>query len=170
MNKLVSLALIATSLAVSARALVVGVDAGYLVDAKEEYISARLGHALKTDANLTHHAEIEVGFTRQKESGLKGDFAPVTVNYRAESKAEKLGYYFGGGIGFARTKVSGLGVSDSGTSFAAQAFAGLTYNVSATVALHGGVKYIWIDDVELFGVTADVGDDIAISGGISFKF
>jgi opacity protein-like surface antigen len=175
MNKLVSIALIASSLAVSARALVVGVDAGYLVDAKDEYISARLGHAFKTDANLSHQVEIEVGYTSEKESGFTGDLLPVTVNYRAESKAEKLGYYFGAGVGFARMEISGPGsgvpkISDNDSSFAAQAFAGLSLNASPTVVLHAGVKYIWIDDVKLFGINAEVGDDLAITGGISFKF
>jgi opacity protein-like surface antigen len=175
MNKLVSLALIATSLAVSARALVVGVDAGYLLDGEDEYVSARLGHAFKADANLAHHVEIEVGFISDKEAGFKGEILPVTLNYRAESKAEKLGYYFGVGAGLARTEVSGPGsgvprISDNDSSFAAQAFAGLSYNASPAVVLHAGVKYIWIDDVKLFGINAEVGDDIAITGGISFKF
>ncbi|HEX2861238.1 MAG TPA: outer membrane beta-barrel protein [Lacunisphaera sp.] len=175
MKKLASLALIATSLAVSAQALVVGVDAGYLLDAKEEYISARLGHEFKADTNLGHSAEIEVGYTGQKEAGIKASSMPVTINYRAESKAEKLGYYFGAGAGLARTELKAPGsgvptISDSDTSFAAQAFAGLTYHASATVSLHAGVKYIWIDDVKLLGINAEVGDDVAFSGGLSIKF
>lgn len=176
MNKLVSLALVASSLAVSAPAFVGGFDVGYLTDAKEEYISARLGHVFATDTNLAHQVEIEIGYTSQKDSGVEGDFLPVTVNYRAESKAgEKLGYYFGLGAGFARTKVTipGSGVmyiSDKGSSFAAQAFTGLSYSLAPTTALHLGVKYIWIDDVDLLGTSVDVGDDFVLSAGISFQF
>lgn len=171
MKKFVSLALIATSLAVSARALTLGADVGYLVDGGEEYISARLGHTLKSSNSLNHQVEVEAGFSSQKDSGVKGDFLPVTLNYRAESiAANKLGYYFGAGAGFSRTKVAGFGVSDSGTSFAAQAFVGLSYQVSATTTFHAGTKYIWIDDVELFGIKAEVGDDVVLSAGLSVKF
>jgi opacity protein-like surface antigen len=176
MKKFVSLALIAASLAVSARALVVGADAGYLIDAEEEYISGRIGHAFASNDSLVHHVELELGYTSQKEAGAKGSFLPVTVNYRAESiAANKLGFYYGVGGGFARTKVSlpGSGVptiSDSGTSFAAQAFVGLSYQVSANGTFHLGAKYIWIDDVELLGIDAEVGDDIALSAGFSVKF
>lgn len=176
MKKFVSLALIAASLAVSARALVVGADAGYLIDAEEEYISGRIGHAFKSDDSLVHHVELELGYTSQKEAGAKGSFMPVTVNYRAESiAANKLGFYFGGGAGFARTKVSfpGSGVptiSDSGTSFALQGFVGVSYQVSTNGAFHLGAKYIWIDDVDILGSSAEVGDDFAFSAGFSVKF
>lgn len=171
MKKFVSLALIAASLAVSARALVVGADAGYLLDSEEEYISGRIGHAFSSDDSLVHHVELELGYTNEKESGVKGSILPLTVNYRAESiAANKLGFYFGVGAGLARTKVSGFGLSDSGTSFAAQALVGLSYQVSANGALHLGVKYIWIDEVELLGIGTDVGDDVALSAGFSVKF
>lgn len=173
MKKFVSLALIAASLAVSARALVVGADAGYLLDSQEEYISGRIGHAFASNDSLVHHVELELGYSSQKESGGKGSFLPVTVNYRAQSiAANKLGFYYGVGAGFARTKVSinVPSLSDSGTSFAAQAFVGLSYQVSDNGALHLGVKYIWIDDVDLLGSSIEVGDDIALSAGFSVKF
>lgn len=176
MKKFVSLALIAASLAVTARALVFGADAGYLIDSEEEYISGRLGHAFKSDDSLIHHVEFEVGYSNQKEGGAKGSFLPVTVNYRAESiPANKLGFHFGAGAGVARTKVSGPGsgvptISDSGTSLALQAFVGLSYRVSDNGAVHVGAKYIWIDDVELFGINANIGDDFALSAGFSVRF
>lgn len=176
MKKFVSLALIATSLAVSARALTLGADVGYLIDSEEAFYSARLGHVVKTDDSLNHQFEIEAGYSSQNESGVKGSFLPVTINYRAESiAANKLGYYFGVGAGFARTRIkfSGSGlpsISDSGTSFAAQGFVGLTYQASATTSLHVGAKYIWIDDVKLLGSSIEVGDDVAFSAGISVKF
>ncbi len=171
MKKFVSLALVAASLAVSARALVVGADAGYLIDSEEEYISGRVGHAFASNDSLIHQVELELGYSNQKESGVKGSFLPLTVNYRAESiAANKLGFYYGIGAGLARTKVSGFGVSDSDTSFAAQGFVGLSYQVSANGAIHLGVKYIWIDDVKLLGSSIDVGDDVALSAGFSVKF
>jgi opacity protein-like surface antigen len=171
MKKFVSLALIAASLAVSASALNVGVEAGYLTDAKEEYISARLGYQLQSKDTLSQEIGLEIGYTSQKDSGIKGDFIPVTANYRFESTAaNKLGYYFGAGAGVAFTDVSGFGVSDNGSSFAAQAFTGLSYQVTDSVKLHVGIKYIWIDDVELFGTKVEVGDDLAITAGLSARF
>jgi hypothetical protein len=172
MKKFVSLVLLATSLAVSARAaVIVGADVGYLVDGEEVYYSARVGLPVAASNTLTHQVELELGYTSQEDSGAEGDFVPLTVNYRFESTpASKLGYYFGAGAGIAFTDVSGFGVSDDGSSFAAQAFAGLTYQANPTVSLHAGVKYIWIDDVELFGTDVEVGDDLVVSAGISFKF
>lgn len=171
MKKFVSLALIAASLAVSARALVVGADAGYLIDAEEEYISGRIGHAFSSNESLVHHVEFELGYTSQREAGAKGSLLPITVNYRAQSiAANKLGFYYGIGAGVARTKVSGFGLSDSGTSFAAQGFVGLSYQVTDTSAFHVGVKYIWIDEVRLLGSSYEIGDDLALSAGFSVKF
>lgn len=177
MKKLISILLLGSALAASAQAsVVIGADVGYLVDAEEAYYSARLGYAFKADQALVHHVEFEVGYTEQKDSGVSGEFLPVMVNYRAETvAANRLGFYFGAGAGFARTDVSVPGsgvwtVSDSNNSFAAQAFAGVTLKASDSVSLHLGAKYIWIDDVELLGVDVDVGDDVAVTAGISFKF
>ena len=171
MKKFVSLALIAASLAVSARALVVGADAGYLIDSEEEYISGRIGHAFSSNESLVHHVELELGYSSQREAGAKGSLLPVTVNYRAQSiAANKLGFYYGLGAGVARTKVSGFGLSDSGTSFAAQGFVGLSYQVTDTSAFHVGVKYLWIDEVRLLGSSYEIGDDFALSAGFSVKF
>lgn len=171
MKKFVSLVLIAASLAVSARALIFGADVGYLIDSEEEYVSGRLGHAFKSTSSLVHHVELEVGYSGQRAGGAKGSILPVTVNYRAESiAANKLGFYYGAGAGVSRTEVSGFGLSDSGTSFAWQGFVGLSYKVSTNGTLHVGAKYIWIDDVELLSVSADIGNDVALSAGISVKF
>lgn len=184
MKKFVSLALIAASLAVSARALVVGADIGYLLDDKEEYISARVGHAFKTGTSLSHQMELEIGHTSHSETvaplgapvKATANLTPVTLNYRFESiAANKLGYYFGAGAGFARAsfKFAGSGVpsvSDSGTAFALQGFVGVSYQVSAATCLHVGAKYLWIDEVELLGIRGEVGDDIVLSAGLSVKF
>ncbi len=171
MKKFISLAIIAASLAVSASALNVGVEAGYLTDAKEAYTSVRLGYQLQSKDTLGQEIGLEVGYTNQKDSGARGEFIPVTANYRFESTAaNKLGYYFGVGAGVAFTHVSGFGVSDNGSSFAAQAFTGLSYQVNEAVKLHLGLKYIWIDDVTLFGTKVGVGDDLAITAGLSTKF
>jgi hypothetical protein len=46
----------------------------------------------------------------------------------------------------------------------------VSYQPSTATTLHLGVKYLWIDDVDLFGSSVEVGDDIAITAGVSFKF
>jgi len=172
MKKFVSLVLLATSLAASARAaVIVGADVGYLVDGEWLQTATVTNDLYAARNTLTHQVELEVGYTSQEESGIKGTFVPLTLNYRLESTpAIKLGFYFGAGAGITSTEVSGYGQSDNGSSFAAQAFAGLTYQANPTVSLHAGVKYIWIDDVELFGTKVEVGDDVVLSAGISFKF
>ena len=172
MKKLVSVLLLVTGLAASAHAaVIIGADAGYLVDSEEEYISARLGYAFKADASLVHQLELEVGYSKAEDSGAEGELIPVTLNYRAETiAANRLGFYFGAGAGFAATDVSAYGFSDSGTSFALQAFAGVNFKVTNSFALHLGAKYLWIDDVDLFGTDVEVGDDVAITAGLSFRF
>jgi hypothetical protein len=171
MKKLVSLALIATTLAVSARALILGGSVGYLVDSEEEYLTARLGHEFKAANSLSHQGEIEFAYTGAKEGGVKANIYPIIANYRlVNTVSEKVSYHFGAGAGLAISEVSGFGISDNGTSFATQGFAGLDYRLSSSATVQVGAKYIWIDDVKLFGSSIEVGDDIAISAGISIKF
>lgn len=184
MKKLVSLILVATSLAVSARALIVGAEIGYLTDNQDAYYSGRVGWDFKSGPEMSHQLELEVGYTQHSETvsllgssvTAKSKITPFTVNYRAETtRAGKLGYYFGAGLGLARTSFNmpGSGVptiSDSASGFAVQAFTGVSYQPSAATTLHLGVKYLWIDDVDMFGSSVEVGDDIALMAGVSFKF
>jgi opacity protein-like surface antigen len=188
MKKLVLLALVATSLAVSARALILGADIGYLTDNKDAYYSARVGWDFKSGPELSHQLELELGYTQHTDSEtypapltpttitVKSKIQPITVNYRAETtRAGKLGYYFGAGVGVSRTSVSmpGSGVptiSDSASGFTLLAFTGVSYQASPTATLHLGAKYLWIDEVKLLGTTIEVGDDIALTAGVSFKF
>lgn len=184
MKKFVSPALLAASLAVSAQALIIGTDVAYLTGDQEAYFSARVGHAFKADASLSHQVELEFGYTSHSETvSLLGapvtassKLTPVTLNYRAETiPGGKLGYYFGAGAGLARVSFSmpGSGVStisDSSRALALQAFTGLSYQVAPAATLHLGVKYLWIDEVELAGTSAEVGSDLALSAGLSFRF
>jgi hypothetical protein len=123
MKHIVSTVLLATSLAVtSAHAVIVGASVGYLTDAKDEYIAARVGTQFGTNQSLTQIGEFEIGFTSQSESGITADFMPITLNYRVESAATgKFGTYAGVGAGMAMTKVKApYGISADNWSFAAQ--------------------------------------------------
>lgn len=172
MNKILTIALLATGLAVSAQsATTVGFEAGYLTDSEDAYLAARLGYEFKADTSLSHQAEIELGYSDTSDSGVRFKIMPLTLNYRAEFVSSgKLGYYLGGGVGICRNSISGYGLSDSDSALALQAFVGVNYKVSPSATAHLGVKYLWIGEANLVGITDDVGDDLAVMAGVSFKF
>ena len=184
MKKLACLAFLAASLAVSARALIIGADVGYLLDNQDEILSARVGHAFKTGTGLSHQVELEYAYTSHDESfSLLGapvtattKLKPLTLNYRAETTTQnKLGFHYGVGVGLAQVSFSrpgsGVGrVADDDSALAAQAFAGVSYQATEAVALRLGAKYLWVDDVTLAGSRVKAGDDVALSAGLSVKF
>lgn len=176
MKKLLTALFIITGLAASAQAVIfVGADAGYLLDSEEEYLSARLGFEFKASETASHQLELEVGYSAAKEFGLEADLLPVTLNYRLQLPGSgKFGYFVGAGAGFARTTIDG--VSTGGpvrlrdTTLALQGFAGLTYQAGPSTTLNLGAKYIWIDDANFAGTTVEVGDDVALQAGFTFRF
>lgn len=175
MKKFLTALFISTGLAASAPALIIGADAGYLLDSEEEYLSARLGFEFKATEQASHQLELEIGYTEAAEAGLEADLLPVTLNYRLELPgAGKFGYFVGAGAGFARTSIDGVSIFGPvrlrDTAFAAQGFAGVTYQVGPSTTLSLGAKYIWVDDANFAGTTVEVGDDVALQAGFSFKF
>jgi len=191
MKKFPAIALLTACLAVSAQASgVAGFEAGYLTDNKDAYWAGRIGWEFKNDANFSHQVELEYGYTKHSESEVvpvplggtilfnqKTKLQPLTINYRAETTpADKLGYYFGAGLGETRATLNlpGSGVpsfSTSDNAFTVQAFAGMNYKVTPNTTLQVGVKYLWIGDVTLFGsIKAKVGDDLALTAGVSVRF
>lgn len=171
MKKFVLISLIAASLAVSAKALIIGAGVGYLVDGEEAYATLRVGHQFKTATSVAHIGEIEVGYTSESEAGVSAKFMPVTLNYRAElSPNAAVSYHVGFGAGSARTQVkSWLGSTDD-WSFAAQGFAGVGFHPTKAVTINLGARYIWIDDVSIYGTEVEVGDDVSLELGVSIKF
>lgn len=177
MKKLLSTLVLITGLAASAQAatVIVGVDAGYLIDSEEEYLSARLGFEVARTGNFAHHLEFEVGYTDDKEGGIKADLVPLTANYRFTAPASgQWSYYAGAGLGIARARIDGVSIFGPITlrdeAFAVQAFGGFTYQASPAVALTVGAKYLWVDDVTFASRRTEVGDDVAVTAGISFRF
>jgi opacity protein-like surface antigen len=172
MNRLLLTALIALGLAVSARAaMTAGFTAGYLIDNEEELLTARLGTLFSSTEQVSHIAELEIGFTSISESGVDGDILPLMANYRAQFPGKgSFSGYLGGGIGMSRVKISGFGLSDSDWAFTAQAFAGLSYRLSETSALDFGARYINIQEATVFDFTEEVGDDIAVELGLRVNF
>ena len=171
MKKILFSLLIALGLAVSARAVLVGFDIGYLTDSKKPYYAARVGTEFTKDDSIAHIGEVELGYTTDSEGGATASIMPVTVNYRAQIAGNgTFGGYLGAGAGMAESRFSGLGLSDSNWSFAWQAFAGISYKISDAAWFDLGARYIKVSDVKLFGVNFKVGDDTAIEGGFHFKF
>jgi len=87
------------------------------------------------------------------------EIIPITLNYKYECElSNKLNWYAGAGAGIAlvdvdiETSISGdngstTSESDDDTAFYGHIFAGLVYNVSDTIEVFGGARYIFMDDV-----------------------
>jgi len=154
----------------------VGAGVGYLLDQKEAMISIRVGMQLPTRSPIdlpdrwTHNLELEFGYADLGDSGVDYDLTTFFFNYRGE--ATGLGWvpYFGAGLGFANADVSLGYFSDDDTVFAAQAFAGMKYNFTPAASVSLGARYIWIDDVKIFGFSSSSGDDVALEASFSFRF
>jgi len=154
----------------------VGVGVGYLLDQEEALITIRAGMALPSRSpsdlpdRFSHNLEVEIGYTDLGSSGVDYDLTAAFFNYRGE--ATGLGWvpYFGAGLGFANADVKVGFFSDDDTVFAAQAFAGMKYNFTPAASVTLGARYIWIDDVKLFGFTSSSTDDVALEAGFSFRF
>jgi opacity protein-like surface antigen len=174
MKQIVSIALLATCLAVtSAKAIIVGASVGYLTDAKEAYVAARVGTQFSATPTLAQIGEFEIGYTDQSDSLVKARFMPLTANYRIEFTGNgKFVPYFGVGAGAANTrvKVSSYGISESDWSFAAQGFAGVSYKMTDKVSVNAGARYIWIDDVNFLGTKVEIGDDVSLELGLHVRF
>ena len=86
--------------------------------------------------------------------------APAAVaSSFGRGKALMLGSYVSAGF-----------VSDDQWEFTAQAFAGVVYNVSPNFEIYAGARYMWLDDVSLFGANIDDLDDVGVGAGIRFNF
>lgn len=171
MKRFALLSLIALSPTASAQAVIIGVNTGYLVDSQEAYFAARIGGAFSENDSISHQGEFEIGYTQDSDAGIKADILPLMLNYRAEFKNQQ-GWtpYVGVGAGMARASLKAWFGSQDDWTFALQGFAGVGYKASANATLTLGVRYLWIDDVKLFGTAVEVGDDLAIEAGVSFKF
>lgn len=175
MKKLLLLLPLLAAAAAPAQTFVTGADVGYLLDSEEAYYTGRLGLQLKANESYAHFLEAEVGYTKSTEAGGDASLLPVTLNYRLQGATTgAFSYYVGAGAGFARVRADGVSINGPvrlhDTSFAAQGFAGITYQATPSVALNVGAKYIWIDDAKLAGTPVKVGDDVALSAGLTFKF
>lgn len=144
---------------------------------------------LENDGNeldLTDAFNFSPGDSFTGDADIEATFIPVTLNYRLDYDfTPRLGLYIGAGAGAAFIDVDGEfldpgntideATGDSEASFFAQAFAGLTYDVTDSFELSLGARYMWIDDYSVTlangnEVDVDDNDDVSIELGGRFKF
>ncbi|MCW1883234.1 porin family protein [Luteolibacter flavescens] len=149
-----------------------GVD--YLTDAEEAFYNGHVGYDFGNGSSLF----LESGWIGQDESpsfffpfSTDVDVVPVTLNYKYEYKfTEKFGFYVGAGAGASYVDVNAGPLSDDDWVLTLQGFAGVVYNVSETFEVYAGARYMWLDDVSLFGANVDDLDDVGVGAGIRFNF
>lgn len=180
MKKFITTLLVLTGFAASAQAVIVGADAGYLLDSKEEYITARVGFEVAQSNAFSHQLELELGRTDMEIANDKVEIIPLMANYRFVAPVSETGwsYHVGAGLGLARVEIP-LAVlaiypappsSASDESLAFQVLAGVSYQLNPTASLTAGLRYIHISDVKFINTDIDIGDDIALTLGLNFKF
>lgn len=153
-----------------------GLGADYLIDGEEEFYNGHVGYDFGNGSSLF----LESGWINQEENTPLGaldlDIVPITLNYKYEWKFnDKFGAYVGLGAGAANYDLEVTvpfrgDASDSEWNFTAQAFAGLVYEVTPSFEIYGGARYIYLDDAQLFGITSDSIDDVAVGAGLRFNF
>jgi len=108
------------------------------------------------------------------------EIIPITLNYKYECElSDKLNWYAGAGAGIAlvdvdiETSVSGdnggpTSESDDDTAFYGHIFAGLVYNVSDTIEVFGGARFIFMDDV--LGGDSPLDEEVHYELGARYNF
>jgi opacity protein-like surface antigen len=155
--------------------LFIGAGADYMFDAEEVFYNGHIGYDFGNGSSLF----LESGWLGQDDRGANFlfplgsdvDIVPVTVNFKHEFMfTDTFGLYLGLGAGAANVDVTTGPFSDDDWALTAQAFAGLVYNVSPTFEIYAGVRYMWLDDVDLGGASFDDLDDVGVGAGIRFNF
>ena len=108
------------------------------------------------------------------------EIIPITLNYKYECElSNKLNWYAGAGAGIAlvdvdiETSISGdngstTSESDDDTAFYGHIFAGLVYNVSDTIEVFGGARFIFMDDV--LGGDSPLDEEVHYELGARYNF
>ena len=149
-----------------------GVD--YMFDSEEPFYNGHVGYDFGNGSSLF----LEAGWLGEEEDAsllvpfsADVDIIPVTINYKYEWMFnDSFGLYVGAGLGASNVDISAGLASGDDWSFTAQVFAGLVYNVTPNFEIYGGVRYLWIDDVDLAGASLDSLDDVGLGAGIRFNF
>jgi opacity protein-like surface antigen len=148
----------------------------YLFDAEEDYWNAHVGFRFSDVSSIF----LEVGWVGNESQNSTADFdvdiVPITLNYKYQGNfSGSLGWYIGVGAGAAFVDINldspATGeVQDDEWSFTFQAFTGLVYEFSPSFEMYLGVRYLWVDESELFGFDVDTVDDVSLGLGMRFNF
>jgi hypothetical protein len=166
-NKLVLTLIALFGAALSLQATYVGTSVGYMIDAEEEIISARVGWTVKETGDITHNLELEVAYSSTSEYGISLDITPVMLNYIIKSTQESgLTLYAGAGIGYTFWDLSYMNMP-LGEELTLQGLVGLEYGISETTSFRAGYRYVHLDDIEDSDISLN---DSVIELGLVFSF
>ncbi len=113
-----------------------------------------------------------VSYGRQS-IGVDVQLIPITLNLKLERVIYgPVSAYLTGGVGYAFSDISGDGGSENDGGFYAQASAGLLYNINPQWEVFGGVRWMYLDDVNFGGIASDLNleNDIAWEVGVRYNF
>jgi len=105
--------------------------------------------------------------------GFDVDIVPITLNLKAERNLfGRVGAYVSGGLGYAFTNVSGSGYDENGGGFYAQAAAGLVWNVTESVDIYGGGRWVHLSDLDFNDKSLgfELDDQLGWEIGARYKF
>lgn len=147
----------------------------YMFDSEEVLYTAHLGYDFGTGSSVF----LEGGWMGEEQEpsflfpfiSADVDIVPVTVNFKQEFLfSDSFGAYIGAGLGATNVDVSAGAFGGDEWGFTAQIFAGLVYNVSPNFEIYGGLRYLWIDEVDVAGANIENLDDVGAGVGIRFNF
>lgn len=151
-----------------------------------------------TGSDASHAVYLEVGYTEKSDSygsSLSNDpykktiiitprfgfdydieIIPITLNYKYErTLSGNFNWYVGAGAGIALYDaemssglIKGGSISNDDNVFYAHVFAGVTYNVSESFEIFGGVRYVYMDDPDFFSGAA-IEDDLSPDGDLHIE-
>ena len=148
-----------------------GVGADYMFDAEEVFFNGHFGYDFGSGSSLF----LEAGWISNEDSGFPAavdvDIVPITIDYKYEfAFSDTFGLYVGAGVGGANVDVSAGFVSGDDWVLAAQAFAGLVFEVTPNFEIYTGLRYLWVDDADVLPANSNGFDDVGIGAGIRFNF
>ena len=79
-------------------------------------------------------------------------------------------YHYSGAVDLADKLVDRGFVSGDDWVLAAQAFAGLVFEVTPNFEIYTGLRYLWVDDADVLPANSNGFDDVGIGAGIRFNF
>lgn len=157
----------------------VGASATYLFDYEEVLYSGNVGvKSPWSPMGFATSFYLEGGFMEQDNEGFDNigigvdgnigvdvdlKVVPITANVKFEKAInDQFGYYFGGGLGSARSEFSsvGLGDSDDEWVFTAQVFGGVNYRLNDHAEIYTGARWVYFDDADAYQLDDDFGAEL----------